>query len=157
MVRGYVKGLREKMGTQKFIHAGVRAIIVNDNEEILLQFRDDFHLWGIPGGGVELEESAFDALKREVKEETGLEVLDAIPIGIYSHPRYSVTYPDGNEIQPFTLQFVVSNFRGDLHIDGKETLDLRYFPLDVLPDDILPKYREAIEDYRAYDGHFILK
>lgn len=157
MISGYVKELREKIGTQKLIHSGVRAVIVNENEEILLQFRDDFRVWGLPAGGVELEESALDALKREVKEETGLEVLDAVPIGLYSHPKYSVTYPDGNEIQPFTLMFVVSSFRGELYIDGEETLDLGYFPLAELPDNILPKYREAIEDYKAYDGRFILK
>jgi len=34
------------------------------------------HLWGIPGGKIKLGESAVDALRREIKEETGLEIDD---------------------------------------------------------------------------------
>src|SRR2546421_1329934 len=34
------------------------------------------HLWGIPGGKIKLGESAVDALRREIKEETRLEIED---------------------------------------------------------------------------------
>ncbi|OGL90028.1 hypothetical protein A3J36_03365 [Candidatus Uhrbacteria bacterium RIFCSPLOWO2_02_FULL_54_37] len=38
--------------------------------------------WHIPGGGVELgKESLIEALRREVKEETNIEITDIIPIG----------------------------------------------------------------------------
>lgn len=157
MISEYVKKLREKVGNQKLILPGVRAIILNEKGEILLQKRGDFKKWGLPAGSIELDESAFDALKREVKEETGLDILEATPIGIYSHPKYSLTYPNGDEVQIFTLAFVVRKFRGELKIDEDETLALKYCAIEDLPDDILPIHRETIQDYEAYDENFILK
>ena len=153
----YVGMLREKMGNQKLLLPGVRAIILNEEGEILLQKRGDFVVWGLPAGGVELGESAYEGLKREIKEETGLDVLAATPMGIYTHPKYSLTYPNGDQVQPFTLAFIVHSVRGELKVDGEETLDLKYFPMDRLPDDILPIHRETIQDCKTYDGDFILK
>ncbi len=153
----YIKKLREKVGNQKLILPGVRAVILNEKGEILLQQRGDFKKWGLPAGSVELNESALDALKREVKEETGLDILKATAIGIYSQPKYSFAYPNGDEVQIFTLAFVVRKFSGNLKIDGKETLALQFFAMDNLPDDVLSIHLETIQDYKVYDGNFILK
>jgi nucleoside triphosphatase len=38
--------------------------------------------WLLPGGGVEEGESAETAIKREIKEETGLEVTNLVKIGV---------------------------------------------------------------------------
>ena len=56
---------------------GVRALIFNPQGEILLQRRTDMPRWCLPSGSVELDETALDALKREVAEETSLVVLEA--------------------------------------------------------------------------------
>ncbi len=55
---------------------GVGAVII-DNGKILLVKRAQppgENLWSIPGGVVKLGEKLKEALKREVKEETGLEI-----------------------------------------------------------------------------------
>ena len=55
---------------------GPRATIYNPktNKVLLLQRNDDNNAWEIPGGKRENNEDIVDALKREVKEETGLNI-----------------------------------------------------------------------------------
>jgi 8-oxo-dGTP pyrophosphatase MutT (NUDIX family) len=64
------------------IRPGVAAVIF-DEGRVLLQRRDDTGRWGLPGGGVEPGESVRQALIREVREETGLEVEPLRLIGVY--------------------------------------------------------------------------
>ena len=57
----------------------VRGIIKNDNGEILIvkrhpKSRTDPEMWELPGGKVESGEFFADALVREIKEETNLDV-----------------------------------------------------------------------------------
>ena len=57
----------------------VRGIIRNDNDEILIvkrhpKSRTDPEMWELPGGKVEKGEFFADALVREIKEETNLDV-----------------------------------------------------------------------------------
>ena len=51
----------------------VAGIAINDNQVLLHRAEvDDF--WSLPGGRVELLESSVDALKREMREELGIEI-----------------------------------------------------------------------------------
>ena len=61
---------------------------------------------------------------------TGLDVLRARAFGIYTDPKYSVTYPNGDEVQTFTIAFMVEEWRGTLRIDEDEVTALRFFPLE---------------------------
>lgn len=59
----------------------VCAIILNENNEILSVSRKDNHKdFGLVGGMVEVLETSEQALIREVKEETGLQVLAYEPV-----------------------------------------------------------------------------
>ena len=110
----------------------------------------------MPAGSLELGDSVIDAVKREVLEETGLRVISCRPIAIYSDPKYSVTYPNGDQVQIFAMVFIVDEWEGELVRVTDETSDIGFFPLDKLPDthDI---YIETLEDLKRFDGEFIVK
>ena len=65
------------MSEQKYPEPTCGALIFNSEGKIFLmkshKFRDKYV---IPGGHIELGEKIEDALKREIKEETGLDIYD---------------------------------------------------------------------------------
>jgi 8-oxo-dGTP diphosphatase len=56
------------------INGAVYGVIVNEKAEVLLIHRTDHDIWEIPGGRWEEGETPWQAVIREVREETGLEV-----------------------------------------------------------------------------------
>ena len=152
----YVAGLRSRVGAECIFVPGVRAIILDKNGNVLLQRRSDNDFWGLPGGGVELHETAFEALCREVREETRIIVLRAEPMALYSGPDQRFSYPNGDEVQPFAIAFIIRKWKGEPQADGKEGLELRFWPMDALPCGIVPIHARTLEDFRAYNGRFIV-
>jgi len=63
---------------------GAFAIILDDQRRVLLCHRRDLDLWNLPGGGVESGELPTEAVVREVKKETGLDVAVVHLAGLYA-------------------------------------------------------------------------
>jgi ADP-ribose pyrophosphatase YjhB (NUDIX family) len=156
-MRDYIRTLRSMIGNMKIIVPGVRALIFDQRGALLLQKQALFGSWALPHGCIDVGESALEALKRETKEETGLDVLGARPFGLYSDPKYSVTYPNGDEVQTLTLAFVVTEWSGALGTNDPEVTDLAFFPLTALPRPIYPIHVDTIRDYEGSNGAFVLK
>lgn len=156
MMSPYLESLRSRIGSQPILLPGVRALILNEREEVLLQRRMDMALWGLPSGSVELDETAFEALRREVREETSLEVRQAEPMALYSGPSQRFTYPNGDEIQCFSVAFIVREWAGEPEADGVEGCDVRFWPLNALPDDLIPIHAGTLDDFRDYRGSFMI-
>ena len=67
----------------KIVHVAVAVVEDNDGKFLLAKRPQSSHqggLWEFPGGKVERDESVVDALKRELHEEAGLELLHATPL-----------------------------------------------------------------------------
>ncbi|WP_432892490.1 NUDIX domain-containing protein [Kribbella sp. CA-245084] len=152
----YVGNLRTYVGAQRLITPGPRAVIRNDTGDVLLVRRSDDNTWVMPAGGLELGESIWDALVREVHEETGLTVEAATPIALYTGPQYWFTNAFGGDHQMFSVVFRVDRWSGSLLAETDETRDARFFARDDLPP-LRPVYEETLADLDSFDGTLILK
>jgi len=155
----YLGQLRTFVDSRPLISPGARAIIRDEHGRLLLIRRRDNGIWGLPAGGLELQESILDYLKREAWEETGLEVLQATPIALYTEPRFAFTTAFGDQIQMFAVAFRVDRWQGTLVASTDETTHVRFFTPDELPKDLPALYRETLADLECYEqtGQFILK
>jgi 8-oxo-dGTP pyrophosphatase MutT (NUDIX family) len=120
---------------------------------VLLVQRRDNQQWVMPAGSIELDEPILDALKREVWEESGLEVTAATLIAVYSDPRFSITTAYGDSYQIIAFVFRVDAWDSALAAETDETISARFFPLDALP----AMYHETLADLLRFDGTVILK
>ncbi|MDD9265734.1 NUDIX domain-containing protein [Paenibacillus sp. GCM10023248] len=153
----YLGKLRRVIGTQKVIVNAVRAIILDDKGHALFIKRTGDRKWGMPAGSMELDESVFEAMQREVKEETGLDVRRATLIAIYSSPQ-TQTYTDrwGNEHQVIEYLFRVDEWLGTIERETEESVDAAFFPVDCLPEasnELFARHHTRVfQDLMAYDG-----
>jgi 8-oxo-dGTP pyrophosphatase MutT (NUDIX family) len=73
----------------------VKAIVIYQNKVLLLkptQADQSINGWDGPGGKVEDSETISDALKREVREETGIIVSKIVPLTALALPNNPVQY-----------------------------------------------------------------
>ena len=133
--------------TPTVIRPGTSAVIFNAAHEVLLELRSDSKLWGLPGGRMDIGESVEETVLREVLEETGLTVRVQRLIGVYSDPRqYAIfRYPGDVVVHAVVMSFECERVSGTLKYSA-ESLDLRYFPTDSLPDDMMKIHRLQVED-----------
>lgn len=150
MVKNYINWIRQKIGHEMVILTFSGGILTNDKSEILMQKRSDKNAWGLPGGTIELGESAADTLRREFKEETGLNVKVNHLLGIYS--KYFDSYPNGDKAQTITVLYEVSKNEMEqvLDVSNRETLDLEYFSFEKILNEVEivnQQHKDMIKDY----------
>lgn len=126
--------LREMVGRRPLVMAGAGVIVRNKEGELLLQLRSDTKDWGLPGGALELGESLEDTARRELFEETGLHAERFSFLRICSGPEFYAQYPNGDEVYNVISVYEANGISGEFSMTDGESLDLRYFPLDDLPE-----------------------
>jgi len=114
---------------------GAFAIIFDENGKVLLSHRRDMDIWNLPGGGVEAQEMPDEAVIREVKEETGLEVTLERLVGVYGKV----------EKDELVFAFVCRVTGGQLILTD-EADQHNYFAIDEIPTNTSPKQVERIHD-----------
>ncbi|ONH00417.1 NUDIX hydrolase [Bacillus cereus] len=142
---GYIEELRKIVGSRPLNLAGVAVAVFNEQGQILLQQRQN-GIWGVPGGFVELGESTEEAGRREVLEETGVEIGTLQLISVFSGKEFFVKLPNGDEFYPITIAYLCKDIKGGLlKADGIESLSVQFFDFDKLPENISPFIKKLIE------------
>jgi ADP-ribose pyrophosphatase YjhB (NUDIX family) len=122
------------------------AVVFDERGRVLLQRRADFGVWGLPGGAVEVGETLERAVRREVKEETGLDVEVVRLVGAYSEPgQTTVRYPSGDVVHYVSLTFECRVVGGRPQTDAESTAQAWFAP-DVLPADVMAEHVERVRD-----------
>lgn len=118
---------------------GARAIILNDDNQILLVRHSYQPHWYIPGGGVKKGETIKAALLRELKEEVGLTALEEpILFGIYHHLYLSAhDYPVVYIVKKFSL----------VKTSSPEIEEMGWFDYTALPEKTSPGTKRRLEEY----------
>ena len=120
---------------------GAFAIIADDQQRVLLCHRRDMDAWNLPGGGTNGHETPWEAVVREVEEETGLRVQTDRLLGIYVK----------RDKDTVVFSFECSVVGGTPH-QTDEADRVEYFSAQALPDGLLEKQRQRIADW-ASGGH----
>lgn len=152
----YVGQLRKLVGRRMLLTPGVRALIRDEGGRVLFIRRSDNGRWGMPAGGIELRETVLQALRREVVEETGLDVASATLIAIYSGGRYTFESAYGDKHQGLVFAFRVDEWSGELVRETEETTDAQFLDPSDHPE-VYDQYREFLDDLSGFAGEVILK
>ena len=115
------------------IVVAVTAAVRNAQGELLLIERTDNGLWALPGGAQDIGESVVQAARREVNEETGVDVEITGLSGIYSDPQHVIAYDDGEVRQEFSLCFHAKPVGGEPR-SSSESKEARWVSPDSLQD-----------------------
>jgi ADP-ribose pyrophosphatase YjhB (NUDIX family) len=120
---------------------------------LLLVRRIDSGCWELPGGRVDVGESAEEAAVRETAEEAGVTVLLTGLVGLFTDPAHVVRAVDGEVRQQFAVLFHARSIGGEPHGDGYETSEAAWMPIpDVRSLPVEPAIRVWIDEVLASDS-----
>ena len=130
---------------QLYPEATVGALVVNATGDVLIvrssKWNDKFT---VPGGHIELGERAEDAIKREVKEETGLDV-EPVKLLLVQQAIYPKDYHKHEHF--LFLDYICKTKGSEVKLDGRELQDYVW----VRPKDALKL------DLEEYTRNFVVK
>lgn len=113
--------VRQKWGQGLLFWPGITAIVMNAEGKVWMGRRADNDQWSLVGGYYELGDDAEGCLRREVREELGLEVNEFTMFGVMTNPKIvTIKYPNGDEVQSPSHVFI-AKVDGNAHDDDEHT------------------------------------
>lgn len=141
---GYIKWLRSHVGHEQIYLVYSTALVFDTQGRLLVQERYDFDWLSVPGGALEPGESLLDCTRREVFEETGIHCTVERFLGVFSHPQYNLLYPNGDQVQPWTVGFLCQADSTDIQVDGREALHAAFRPVEEVRHRLPLQYQHIL-------------
>lgn len=132
-ISDYLRDLRARVGSRLLLLPGVAAIVRDAHDRVLFIRRADNGKWGLPAGAIDPGETPAEAVAREVREETGLDVRPTRVAGVFGGAGFRVHYENGDEAEYTVIVFDCEIVGGELSAADGEALELRYFSPDEAP------------------------
>lgn len=123
------------------------GIVINENDEILM-VKTHRGGWVFPGGQVEVGENVIDAVKREVMEETGIDIEVGEVFCISSN---TCKYPGYNGVKEIPTKIMldfICKAKSGIPRPSDENSESAYFPRDEVEGLITAP--AIVERYKAY-------
>ncbi|MDD5290935.1 MAG: NUDIX domain-containing protein [Patescibacteria group bacterium] len=128
---------------------GIGVMIQNKKGEVLLGLRQGSHgagEWSFPGGHLDFGETVFETARREVKEETDLDVEEFELISVYDELRYIKT--DNKHYLGLGVKAKYKD--GEPRImEPDKCKEWRWYSLDDLPAKMLDNTEGIIKNYKV--------
>ncbi|WMT42773.1 NUDIX domain-containing protein [Paenibacillus sp. D2_2] len=140
---GYIEDLRMQIGNQPLILVRPSVAIINKFGQILLVKHED-NSWGIPGGLMELGESTEECIRREVKEEIGLDLGPLQLFDVFSGKELYTKLRNGHEYYNIIIGYICTEFEGKIMPDGVEVLEAGFYSLSEVPASTQPYIQEKL-------------
>ena len=127
----FIVELRQKIGHDRLWLPGVTAVVRRGDDLLLVQRSDDLS-WTPVTGIVDPGEEPAVAARREALEEAGVEIrVDRLAMTSVSG---EYVYDNGDHAIYLDLTFACSWVAGEPYVGDDESVDVRWWPLDNLPD-----------------------
>lgn len=150
---GYIKELRNMVGSRPLIMVGACVILINNKNELLLQLRKDNRCWGLSGGSMEIGETLEQVAKRELFEETGLTANSLTLLEVFSGQDFYYQYPHGDEVYNVVAAYICKDYKGIIKAEENEVVDLKFFHINSIPSNISPPDLPIIREYIRSQMH----
>jgi len=124
---------------------GSTVLVLDAQDRLLMMKRSDNGNWGVPGGAMELGESTEETARRELLEETGLEVGELILFDVFSGKELYYRYPSGEEVYNVSVVYITRSVKEIVNLFDGEHSDFQYFDLGQLPENISPPIKPILK------------
>jgi len=152
----YWHRIRQAIGKETVIIPSVAGAIIHEGK-ILLVRHNLLKKWQIPGGLQETGESIQETVKREIKEELNLDLVTGSLIGVYSHPKWTIEFPDESKIQQLIFFFMMEGEISPISIQASEISAYQFFAPNEIPDDTFDCCKQKISDWTQFQGQVIFR
>ena len=144
----YIKELRKRTNHMPLVLPHSVVVLFNEKDEVLLEERSDDGYFDFPGGSIDLKESAEEAAKRELLEETGLIADELELFKVYSGEITHYVYFNGDEIYGVDLVYICRKYHGEMSPQLEEVKNLKFYKIDDVPDKMSIRNKQIIIDLK---------